>query len=560
MNISREEKQWALKISCIAILLTLLPYIAGYALSTKNKQFIGLAVGNSADYNSYLAWMKQAKEGHALFKIKYTTEPHDAVIFHPLFLAIGALSRFTGFPLMLLSHLMRVLSGFFLLFAAYRFIACFLTSPPLRKTAFLLVCFSSGFGGYLLLGKTFLSFFTHCAGQGHLTAACFEHITIPMEDGTLDLQVPEAVTLWSLYGTFLFPFSQALLLLGFLFAYYFVEYRKLSFAAASGLLFCLLFFVHPYDALIAFPVLCVYMLILAAKKNIKLFDPLLAAGLACIFIFSMIPVVYQAWVIHSHSLFAQWVQSPRLSPGIFSLISGFGFPLAFSVYAAFLYARGKQKKENLLFPFTWCALVFVLAYLPVSFQRRLVEGVHIPFCVLGAAGLHSILWRIKEKKQAGGKPYDLQKALRIIVILSSFSNICVFTSELKTLVRKPFPYFISQETKDAFAFLDARTNKEDVVLSSYTIGNFIPAQSGNTVYLGHYDQTLHFQRKLKEVETFYDEKATCRARSRFLKQNHIKYVFFSPEERYFYSAKTLDCPFLQPVFKKESFTLFKVKQ
>ena len=135
MNISREEKQWALKISCIAIFLTLLPYIAGYALSTKDKQFIGLAVGNSADYNSYLAWMKQAKEGHALFKIKYTTEPHDAVIFHPLFLAIGALSRFTGLPLMLLSHLMRVLSGFFLLFAAYRFIACFLTSPPLRNIA-----------------------------------------------------------------------------------------------------------------------------------------------------------------------------------------------------------------------------------------------------------------------------------------------------------------------------------------------------------------------------------------------------------------------------------------
>ncbi len=569
MDISREEKGWVFKISCGVMLLTLLPYMAGYALSTKEKHFIGLASANSADYNTYFAWMKQAQKGRVLFKIKYTTEPHKAVVFHPLFYAIGALSGFTGFSLLLVSHMARIIFGFLLLFTAYRFISFFLSSVPLRRTAFFLVCFSAGFGGFALAGKIFFSFLSVCAFHGNVSPACFQAASLRVtkqmfhiaggqlnENVPLDLWVPESVTLWSLYGMFLHPFSQALLLLGFLSFLRFSENGKFTAALSCGFCFFFLFFVHPYDVLIVYAVIFVYSFLQLHRQKAKDCFPSYVSGLALIFFLSILPVLYQVWVIKSNPVFSLWAKNPRLSPSLFNVFLGFGFTLLFSLYAALLYKRG-EIKEIFSFLFTWCGLYFLLAYAPVSFQRRLVEGVHIPFCILAAYGMHAYFDRVHARRKNARKNFDKPKAIRIVLILASFTNICVFVTELKTFAATPFPYYLAPDMEHAFQFLDAHTKKDDVVLSSYAVGNFIPAQSGNTVYFGHYDQTLYAEKKAKEVEKFYDAKTSCSSRLAFLKQKRIRYVFFSAEERALYTEKKLSCGFLQPVFRKGNVTVFK---
>lgn len=571
MEVSRKEAQWAFKISCLVMLLTLLPYMAGYVLSTKEKYFIGLSTANSADFNTYLAWMKQAQEGHMLFKIKYTTEPHPAVFFHPLFFLIGTLSRFTGFSLLFLSHLFRVLSGFLLLYASYRFIAFFLSSPAHRRTAFFLVCFSSGFGGFLLVGKIFFSFISFCAFHGNISSACFQATSLRVtgqmfhiaggqlnENVPLDLWVPESVTLWSLYGMFLHPFSQALLLLGFLSFLRFAENGKFSSALSGSFYFFFLFLVHPYDALIVYSVTFVYSFLQLPHQRARDKIPSYVSGCVLIFFLSCLPVVYQVWVMKCNPVFSLWAKNPRLSPSLFNVLLGFGFPLLFSIYTVFLCKRS-EIKETFLFLFTWCGLYFLLAYAPVPFQRRLVEGVHIPFCILAAYGMHAYFDRVHARRKNAGKNFNKTKAMRIVLILAAFTNICVFVTELKTFAATPFPYYLAQDMEQVFQFLDAKTKKDDVVLSSYTVGNFIPAHSGNTVYFGHYDQTLHAEKKARQVEIFYDDKTSCNSRRAFLKQNRIRYVFFSPEERFFYTAKKIACPFLREVFHKGNVAVFKVE-
>lgn len=547
--------------------LTLLPYLLGYALSTKDNHYIWLSAANSADFNTYLAWMKQAQDGNLLFKLKYTTEPHASVVFHPLFLALGFLSRGTGLSLIFISHLARILFGFLLLYSAYLFIAYFLRERARRRTAFFLVCFSSGFGGFLLAGKTFFSFIPLCALKRDFTWSCFQSASMHTaqqvfqiaglnENAPLDLWVPEAVTAWSLYGMFLHPLSQAMLLLSFLFFLYFTRTVSRKHALLSALCLFFLFFTHAYDVLIAYPVMALYALYVLFLSGTVKNKTRFLSGTGMVFLFSLLPILYQAWVVKNNPVFSMWAQNPRLSPSLINALLGFGFPLLFSL-AAFCRTHRENIKENFSFLFLWCGLVFVLLYIPVSFQRRLAEGVHIPFCALASYGMHDFFERIRAKKESRGKSFDKQKAIRIVLILASFTNICVFTSELKSTATSSFPYFLPAQTDQAFQFLNRHTNKNDVVISSYAVGNFIPARSGNTVYLGHYDQTIHAARKQKDVSLFYGKNTSCAWRRAFLKKHRIRYVFFSPEEQTMFGLKTLSCPFLTPVYHNKTVTIYK---
>lgn len=53
---------------------------------------------NEEDNLQYIAWCQQAAEGRWLLENRFTLEPHDAVVFHPLFLLIGRLAAATGVP------------------------------------------------------------------------------------------------------------------------------------------------------------------------------------------------------------------------------------------------------------------------------------------------------------------------------------------------------------------------------------------------------------------------------------------------------------------------------
>lgn len=560
--VSREEKIWVFKISALVMALTLLPYLLGYALSAKDRQYIGLSSANSADYNTYLAWMKQAQEGHFLFKLKYTTEPHASVVFHPLFLALGFLSRGTGLPLILISHGARLVFGLLLLNAAYHFIAYFLPERAHRRTAFFLVCFSSGLGGFYLVGWVIKKFLTTCAlYERAFSWSCFHRMSLSSlalgdEELPIDLWVPESVTFWSLYGMFLFPASQLFLVRGFLTFLQFAENNRSRHALFAAAYFFFLFFIHPYDALIVYPVLSVYILLLFWKKKTAPSVLSRLPGLTAVFCLPLAPVLYHFYVLHRHPLFLQWSHSPRFSPPFPYIVTGFGLVFLFSLAAAAFIFKQK-KKESFLFLFVWCALVFFLMYLPVSFQRRLVEGAHIPFCALASYGIHSFFELVRRKKEARGKIFDKQKAVRVVLILASFSNISVCISDMRSLAHAAFPYFLSSEIKQAFHYMDTRTSKNDIVLSSYAIGNFIPAQSGNTVYLGHYDQTLNAPEKYKDVLQFYGKKTSCVWRHAFLKKQNIRYVFFSSEERSLRGLKTLSCPFLTPVFQEGNTVIYK---
>jgi len=133
------SRQWKFVLlwSAAIILLANIPYIFGYAIAPQNKMFMGDA-RSFIDTNTYLAWMNQAADGHILFKNIYTTEPHSRMLFHPLFLLLGNLSRATGFSVITIHSMARIVFGFILLVFGYIFISLFIEKEFDRSLAFVL--------------------------------------------------------------------------------------------------------------------------------------------------------------------------------------------------------------------------------------------------------------------------------------------------------------------------------------------------------------------------------------------------------------------------------------
>ena len=92
------------------------------------------------------------------------------------------------------------------------------------------------------------------------------------------------------------------------------------------------------------------------------------------------------------------------------------------------------------------------------------------------------------------------------------------------------PYFLDKSELEAMQWLEANTNRKDVVLSSYGVGNYIPRISGNKVFLGHWAQTIDFQDKKALAVKFYSTNGDD-FRKGLIEEYSINYVYYGIEER-----------------------------
>ena len=83
----------------------------------------------------------------------------------------------------------------------------------------------------------------------------------------------------------------------------------------------------------------------------------------------------------------------------------------------------------------------------------------------------------------------------------------------------------------ALRWLDERVTYDDVILSSYNTGNFLPAMVGAKAFLGHGPETAYSDEKRQLVTQFYAADTTDEWRREFLRQWPITYVFFGPLEK-----------------------------
>lgn len=491
---------WAVIVG--VLVFTSLPYLYGYVSSPPDKQFMGLML-DIPDHGQYLSWW-QSFQSSVLVSNKLTPEPNDPVFFNLQWWVLAQISRWTGLGYAPVYQAFRWLAGASFLWAVYRLIARFLTDTRQRRTAFLLVTFSSGLGWVLILLK-----YTLTKGE----------LLFP-----LDVYIAEGNSFLCILGYPHFSFAAAFIALTFELMWRGWKRRQMRHMIGAGLLALLLGWMHAYDLLLIYGIMGTFALAVWLKERV--FPRRLFWGGVIVFALSCSGAIYSVILTAVDPLWekvlAQFANAGVYTPSPPHMIIFFGFSLVLAMATWIALAWKKQWSEENLFVMGWFLAGAALNYIPTDFQIHMLNSWQIPMMILCAKGLHS-------KFAIGEKASKLVIVAFILAVLPT--NLYLWTWRFTDLSRHDYPYYLHRDDVAALDWLGENTPSDDIVLSSLTVGQYVPALSGNTAFLAHWAQTVAFYDKRDRVTRFFDAATPDEERAETIRAFGVDRVFYGPAER-----------------------------
>lgn len=492
------------------------------------------------DYNVYLSKMLQGAEGRWTVVNKYTSEPHQGSLLQEFYLLVGKIGGWFRLSPSMTYYFLRIILGAGFLLAVYWLIAYFLKDSTQRKIAFLLALFSGS-----------LPKFAYYSGGWH---------SVLYMDWWQEMDVIKRATYVPHY------------LLGHI-----LTIVVLLFLLKDNILLVVLSaiiagFVHPPSLLIVWGIWGMRTVwkigqLLAQKSEMKSIAKYLVE-----FIILTLAVLIPLFYINQVTSIYPWktlTDFDRAHPLPFRLSE---YLLALGI-TFFLGVGGMvivfwRKKEE-YFPLVFWVLatflgIIIFKYIPLQSEVRFVQvAVHLPLVILSTLALLEIASWVKRKIKLRVLIWLAAMVLILSLpgIYASLRGQIQFINERTAafLPLVPYPSQVMYPLKDwwqGIEWLEENTKRNEVVLSDITAGNYIPAYSGNTVYLGHSSETVFYDQKKPLVNRFFNGAMTGSEAKDFLKKGRINYVFLGPQEKNLGEFKPYD--FLEEVYKNDFVVIFEV--
>jgi hypothetical protein len=250
--------------------------------------------------------------------------------------------------------------------------------------AFLITCFSSGLGW---------------------AASGWDVIAL---SSPVDNWQPEAITFLSLYYSPLFAVS--LLLMVGVIGWLWVAEQRQSYRAAiyAGLCGFLLGNIHTYDVITVGVVWGGFLILrrlVHGKWPVDAFRYGLIAGAM-----TFVSTAYTAYQVITDPVFAKRAAVPTHSPSLFYYMIGYGLVFLLAIAGTWILFKARSKADRstpneractvsewvishdaTLLLVAWTTINIAITYVPISFQRRLLMGEHLPISALAGIGLAGIL-------------------------------------------------------------------------------------------------------------------------------------------------------------------------
>jgi hypothetical protein len=539
--LTKRETRLVLVLAAAVLLVSSMPYLAGYASAPAGTEFGGFLIDLDDSY-SYVSAMQQGAAGAWRYQVLYTPEEHPGAYLHIFYIVLGKLSVLAGLTPMQTYHLCRLCCGLVLLVAAYLFLSRFLQTTQLRLAALSLISFSSGLGWVVLL-----------AGSTTLGA-----------HPPLDFWLTDAYTFLTL---FTFPHSAAaaaLLLLFFFLAMRYVESARpdtLLLATATVVALCV---IHPFTALLVDGILAVYwVLLLLGRRRV----PRREGAAFAVWVLAPTPLIVYFWsAFLGTPVLVNWsAQNVLLSPPLPHVLLGYGIlvPLA----AGGIVRTLRHWNEGRILLVAWVLVSVILVYMPFTLQRRMMEGLHVPVCILATIGLFECVlpWIMRSdgvSRFARWRGYTrggLRRLLPFSVILATFpSNLCVVMGGSAAVLSHDPDLFHQGEEIEAADWLGQNTASTETILASYRVGRYLPARIGHRVFMGHFHETVQLNSKLRLAKSFFSEETPDRDRRALLADYRIRYVYYGPTEIEMGRFDPSGAPYLTLVYRNGSVTIYGV--
>lgn len=507
--------------------LTTLPYAAAALRTPNGYVFTGVLTAYD-DTFTYFAWMRQSADGHLLMCDLFTSEPQSCEFFLPLWNILGAIARVTRMPLALTFHVARLLAGLLLLIIARAVAAKVMKSRTRVRYSLWLYAMSGGLGWLVYALKNRIDLFGASSASG-----------------SVDLNVPEAIAFRSVFAQVHFAVGAALIFASIKLLFSALVEKKTGRALISGILVSLLAVVHPYMVVVVCAVAGMALLTwpwlndgpkrprsyyLSAVRTAGAFGATTVPGLA-----------YLVYLNQSNEVSREWLRiTNTLSPSPWEYALGFGLVAALAVLGFRLMWSSRVQYGRLLL--IWAVVHGALLYAPVSFQRRLVEGLQLPFSIAGSVALLWIARRVfKGPTAAQYRRFFLAGAITV----ASLTNIGFVIGQIiaRTSGSTDSRRYVPADLVAAFDWLRTNSDRDAVLFSSYLTGNLAPSMTGLHVFLGHYGQTIRSDEKGVQVTAFYAGTLGDAGRKLFM-EHRVRYVIYGQFER------AISDSFIPPIWLK----------
>jgi hypothetical protein len=519
--------------------LSLVPYVLGWAVQTPELVFGGF-IFDLDDANSYLAVMQLGIRGEWRFISLYTPESQHGIWMHTFYILLGHVVRLTGVPLLIAYHGARVLCGFLLLMIVYKFARLFLRRRTECWTALCLVMLSSGIGWF--------------------TEALWP--TKPGGISPIDFWFLDAYTFLGIFTFPHFTLTWTAMLVAFGAALIYSVDPRPSYLIVGGGAAFVATAVHPTSAVVMGGVMAVYGVVVWLIR--RCFPLHWAIGGGVILLGAGVMGVYLLLASRADPVLSWYAQGIMQSPPPGYFVMGYGLlgPLALAGSVDLI----RRRDERGIFLVSWVVVAFSLAYVPLHLQRRFVEGVHIPICVLASVGLHRcVLFALARSRLAHTIARLGYARRRVVWLVRSFlivatwlSNIYLVCSAGLAVGAHVPTLFYSAEQKAAFDWLREDLAPDDTVLASYRTGNLIPAWTGQRVFLGHWSESVDWPERERQLAKFFGLGTEDAWRLAFLRQHTITYIFYGPAERALGGFDPTSVPWLELAFQSGDVAVYRV--
>lgn len=483
------------------LVLTTIPYLAGYLYQDAGRRFTGI-VFDVPDTAQYFAWMRAFSHG-TLIQNPLTPDAGLERFFNAQWWLMGVLAFDTGIGPLAAYHGLRVAALALFAYAVARLARqC---APNDARLAFTIVMLASGLGWVWIVRKQFTGSLDH----------------------PLDVQVAEANTFFSAMAFPHLLFAAGITVL--VFSLYLRDIRQGDWrlhAALFGLML-LLGFSHGYDLIptLAMP-LATSALLAARERDIR---PHLLPCAALIG-GAMPPAAY---LLSLTQLDPTWrgVLSQYDNAGVFTpspphLLILLGAPFLLAVWQLRPSAwRGADATH--LFPRVWLIVGFALLYIPTDYQIKMLTGYQVPIAFLAAQTTGELL-RSSSARRLPARWLCVAPAALVGFLF--LTNAYLTAWRVVDLRRGAYPYYLSSGDVAALERLEQVAEPGDVVLSSPTIGLFVPVYSDARPYVAHWAQTLAFFERREAATWYFAGQRTRAERDAFVLAQNIGFVISGPAE------------------------------
>jgi len=533
--ITRAEWRWTIIASVLILALSTIPYAAGVWSETADLRFGG-AVFDRQDYNAHVATIQIGLRGDWLPVLLHTSESTTPVLLKSFYIAVGQLGRLLPVSPPLLFQSVRWVGGFWMLLTLYAFTARFLSAVALRRAAFLFGALGSGIGWLMMLFQW----------QPNPNVSPIDFWLIDLYGFFSLLTLPHLPIVMALQWTATLAMLQ------------YWETGRARWLGVGALCLAATQWIQPFAPFVVDATITVFALWRSLAQRV--YFPWRSLMVLAVAQFPL--AMYTLTVLYRDPLWSIFSrQNITLSPTPDYYFFGLGILGLLAALGGWRVARRSFGPAHLLI--IWIAVVAILVYVPVLFQRRFTEGITAPLAVLAAIGLgYTVLPTLGRWRAAIRAHYPYRRAREMVLVLAivmtTFSTLyLVFGGALLTRIHDP-RLFDSAAVVEAVDWLGNNSDWRDTVFASERTGSFIPAQIGHRVYLGHEMETLKYSQKQITVARFYDAMGDAE-RLAILRDCGCRFIFWGPDERILGSFQPDGATFLERVFANANARVYAIK-